>query len=393
MSSERRGARLLAALLAVVLTGCYEGDSTGFHDAVVIGSKNVTGLAISGDGLIIEIGEARALVATGTTPTGTVDLTGDVTWRSDAPAAVNVSDHGVVTGLGNGSAVISATLGAFVASATVTASDALLTSITVSGAATVDECGTGTYTASGQYDDSSVRDITTLVGWSVSDSAIARMSGNLLVSTLAGSVNVTASRSGINSTPFAVTVSDNLVAIDVTPDAPAQIHEGDTLNFTATGNRGGAGVDISRATQWTVVNDGTTQGDIASIGNGDSSPGHLTAENGGTGTVTGSCGGLSDSVDITVVYLDTLTITNDQPVLMAVNGTRLLVLQGTYSDGSTRALNESASWTVQSVSGTPVTVSNVAGSRGLVTAGVGIGISTVTATVGDKSYPTTVTVQ
>lgn len=389
---------LLLAPLFASLPGCYEGDATALHDAVVVGSERVTGLAVSGDGSLIEVGSTLQLVATGTTPTGTVDLSRDVTWTSSNPAAVAVGADGLVTGLANGSAVITATLAQFSASATITASNALLTSITVSGDAAVDECGTGSYIATGHYDDSSARDITALVGWSVTDSGVARMSTlaadrNTLFSKLAGSTGVVASRAGINSLPFAVTVADNLVAIDVTPNTPAQLREGDALTFTVTGDHGAGPVAIPRATTWSVANDNLLEPAIATVGNGDAAPGRLVAANGGTGTLTGSCGGLSDSVAITVVYLASLTITNTQPVLMAPNSTLQLVLQGTYSDGSSKPLNESATWTVAAVTGTPVTVSTTAGSRGLVTAGNAAGNSTVTATVGSKSYGISITVQ
>lgn len=404
MNSERRRRRaalpaLLVALLGVLPAGCYEGDGTAFHDAVVVGSERVTGLAVSGGGTLIEVGATLQLVASGTTPTGTVDLSRDVTWTSSNPAAVAVGAGGLVTGVGNGSAVITATIAQFSASAAITASNALLTGITVSGAAAVDECGTGSYTATGHYDDGSNRDITALVGWSVTDSSIARMSTlaadrNTLFSKLAGSTGVVASRAGIsNSPPFAVTVADNLVAIDVTPNTPAQLHEGDSLTFVATGNWGAGSVNISRATAWSVANDDALAPAIATVGNGDAGPGQLVAANGGTGTLTGSCGGLTDNVAITVVYLASLTITNTQPIVMAPNSTLLLALQGTYSDGSSKPLNESATWTVASVTGTPVTVSNAVGSRGLVTAGNASGTSTVTATVGSKSFGIAVTVQ
>lgn len=388
----------LFALLLASLPGCYEGDATALHDAVVVGSERVTGLAVSGDGSLIEVGSTLRLVATGTTPTGTVDLSRDVAWTSSNPAAVAVGADGLVTGLANGTAVITATIAQFSASAGITASNALLTGITVNGDAAVDECGTGSYTATGHYDDGSNRDITALVGWSVTDSTVGRMSTlaadrNTLFSKLAGSTGVVASRAGINSLPFAVTVADNLAAIDVTPNAPAQLHEGDSLTFTATGNRGGGDVVISRATTWSVANDDVLDPAIATVGNGDTGPGQLVAANGGTGTLTGSCGGLSDSVAITVVYLASLAITNTQPVQMAPNSTLQLVLQGTYSDGSSKPLNESATWTVATVSGTPVTVSTTAGSRGLVTAGNAAGSSTVTATVGSKSYGIAITVQ
>ncbi|MFZ5724115.1 MAG: Ig-like domain-containing protein [Pseudomonadota bacterium] len=398
MNSERHGRlyRCASALLATLsLAACYEGDVAPFRDQVVIGREHVTALAVSGDGSIVEVGVGLALTATGTTPAGSVDLSRDVTWTSSDPAVASVDDRGVVTGRANGTVTITATLGQFSAAAKVTASDAQLTTVTVSGTAAVDECGTGTYTASGHYDDGTDRDITALVAWSASDAAVARMSTlagerNMLISRLTGSVGVTASRNGVDSAAFAVTVADNLTALAVTPDPAPQVREGEALTFIATGTWTSTSAVISRAATWSVANTDTGAPAIGTVSGGDSNPGRFSADNGGTGTLTAACGGLTDSVAVTVVFLDTLEIVNDQPIELQPNATLLLVLEGTYSDGSTRALNESATWSV--VSGTTVTVSNSAGSRGRVTAGGTAGSSTVKAAVDGKEYTVTVSV-
>lgn len=395
MNSEWR-LRVLLVLAASVLPGCYDGDSTAFHDAVIVGRERITAVTVTGEQPVIEVGSELALTATGTALAGPVDLTGKVTWISSNPAAVTVNSRGRVTGVGNGSAVITATLAQFSDSVTIAASDAALTGITVAGAASVDECAGADYTASGQYDDATSRDITPLVSWAVTDSTVARMSTlaadrNHLVSKLAGSTDVVASRNGIDSAPFAVTVEDNLTALNVTPDAPAQIKEGDTLNFTATGTWGATSAVISRAASWSVVN--AEPGDvIGSIAGGDTNPGRFTALKGGAGTVTGSCGGLSDEVSVTVVFLQSLAITNTEPVTLARNASLLLVLRGTYSDASTKSLNESATWSLTMVSGSTLTVSNAVGSRGRVTAGTGAGVATVKAVVSGKETEVTVTV-
>ncbi|MDO9176556.1 MAG: Ig-like domain-containing protein [Actinomycetota bacterium] len=390
---------MCAAVALSVLPGCYEGDPADFREAVVVGRDNVTALAIAGEVPVLEVGTTIKLTATATTGSGALDLSGDVSWRSSNPAAVMVDSDGYITAVANGSADITAELALFSDTVTIAASDAALQGITVSGDAAVDECGTGAYTASGHYDDGTDRDITALASWSVTDAAVARMSTlaadrSTLVSKLAGTTGVVASRNAIDSPAFVVTVADNLDAIDVTPNTPAQIAAGDKLQFTATGTWGLVAGPISRAATWSVASDDpdTT---IATLINGDSTPGLLTAQAGGTGTVTGTCGGQSDSVDITVVYLDTLAITNTpNPVTIAPNATVLLGLQGTWSDGTSRTLNESATWSATLVgsTGTVVTVSNVAGTRGQVTAGSAVGVSEVTATVDGKTASVTVQV-
>ncbi|MFZ5697198.1 MAG: Ig-like domain-containing protein [Pseudomonadota bacterium] len=399
-ASDRISRRLLVGAFAAILglSGCYDGDTAAFREAVVVSRDGVSALAIDGAALIIETGSTLQLIATATTGSGTRDLSSDVTWRSSNPAALIVDRNGHVTAVANGSADITAALAQFSATVTITASSAALQAITVSGDTSVDECGTGVYTASGHYDDSTDRDITALVTWSVTDSTVARMSAlpaerNTLISTLAGTTGVVAHRSAIDSPAFSVTVEDNLDGIDVTPDAPAQIAAGDKLQFTATGTWGVVTGDISQAASWSVVNDADTSAFIATILNGDTAPGLLTAQSGGGGTVIAGCGEEEDSVDITVVYLDRLAITNTPvPVTVAPNAVVLLGLEGTYSDGTTKSLNESATWSVMPVSGVAVTVSESVGTRGQVTAGNDVGVSTVTASVDGKTVQVTVQV-
>ncbi len=375
--------RLAVLLCLLSLAGCYDGDPSDFREAVVVGREGVTALAIDGEVPVLEVGATLRLHAMATTDAGTADLSGEASWRSSNPAAVVVDRNGVITAVGNGSADITAELAQFRDTVTVQASDAVLTAITVSGDAAVDECGTGDYTASGHYDDGTDRDITSLVQWSVTDATVARMSTlaterQRLLSLQAGSTGVLATRGGVVSPAFMVTVADNLDAIDVTPDTLADIPIDADRQFTATGTWGAVSGDITRNTTWSVASvdpDDT----VATILNGDSGAGLLTAREGGDGTVTGACGGQQDSVPITVVYLDSLAITNARPVTVVRGGTVLLVLEGTYSDGSVLALNERATWSTTVGSG--VTVSNIAGTRGLVTAGTTTGVWTVTATV------------
>jgi len=399
MGSEslRDALRAACILLPALLAGCYDGDPSSFREAVVVGRENVTALVIDGELPVIEVGTALQLAATATTTSGAKDLASETTWRSSNPAAVFVDAAGRITAIANGSAQITAQLAQFSDTVTITASDAALQSVLVSGNATVDECATGTYTASGHYSDGTDRDITTLVAWSVSDATVARMSTlgsdrNSLFSILAGSTGVIATRNGIASPAFTVTVPDNLDAIAITPAAPAQIPKGETRQFVATGTWGAVTADISRAALWSVANNDATAAAIATVQNGDVNAGLLSASNGGIGTLTAGCGGQSNTVAVTVVYLNALNITNTRPIEIKRGASVLLVLEGTYSDASTKPLNESATWSTTTVSGTAVSVSNTAGTRGRVTAGADDGVSTVTATVDGKTASVSVSV-
>jgi hypothetical protein len=386
--------------MAMFAAGCYDGDPSGFREAVVVNREGVTALVIDGEQPVLETGASLALTASATTASGTQDFSSYASWRSSNPAAVRVDALGNVTAVGNGMAQVSATLAQFSDTVTITASDAALQAITVSGAGSVNECASASYSATGRYDDGTDRDITALVSWVVADAAIARMSSrsdakNTLLTRDSGSTGLTAVRGSVASSPFTVTVTDTLDSLVITPAAPAAIARDGSLQFTATGNWGGSSGDVSAAALWALANDDTaaSAADLGSVSNGDDSPGLLTAgPRGGTGTLSATCGGQSDAEDITVVYLESLAITNTRPVELAPNATLLLSLEGTWSDAGKEPANENATWSVSTVSGTPLTVSNTTGSRGRITAGNGEGVATVTASLHGKSVSVSVSV-
>lgn len=386
--------RVPALLLAALLAGCYEGDPSDLREAVVAGRYQVTALDVRAPATVIETGTQVQLRALADTADGArVDLTSAVTWRSSAPQAVSIDRNGLATGTGNGTATITAELGVINDTASLTSSSAKLVAIRVEGADSLDECRDAAYRAQGDYDDGTRRDITALVGWQTGAGNPARFGSaaglaNRLYTRDAGTVQVYAVRDGIRSPAFPVAVQDTLTRLVLVPGSTGQLAEGDDKRFTATGYWGTREADVTRAAAWSVKQGG---GDtVASVSNGDDA-GVLRAEGGGEATLVVRCGGLDDRAAITVVFLQSLSVTNDQPIELAPGDEVLLVLEGSYSDGGKRPLNEQATWKAAATSGEAVTVSNAPGSRGLVTAG-DPGISQVTATVGDKDVTVTVTV-
>lgn len=378
--------RLFPVFCAVLLSACYDGDPSDFRESVVVGREQVTGISVSAPVSIIETGATIAVTATATTATGPRDVSALATWRSSNAAAVAVDARGQVTGVGNGTATVTAELGVYSASVAITASNAQLVAIAVMGNAAVDECGTATYTASGTYDDASVRDVTSLVTWSVNDPLLARMSTlaserNRLFSRGTGTFQLTASRGLVTSPAFPVTVADNLVSLVVAPDTSPELDRGATRQFIATGNWGATSGDVSRASTWSVANVDPLAATVATVLNGDVTPGLLTAQAGGDAVLSVTCGGQADTVDIAVVSLDTLAIANARPVEIKAGASLLLSLEGRYSNGTTKPLNEEAEWSAAITTATGLTVSNVAGSRGKVTAGAQTGLATISATV------------
>ena len=120
--------------------------------------------------------------ATGTfTDNTTQDLTTSVSWSSSIPAFATISNiagsYGKAAIVASGVTTITATQGTVSGSTTLTVTNALLLSITVTPAdPDILVGGTIQFTATGHYDDGSTQNLTSLVTWSSSEPSVATIS-------------------------------------------------------------------------------------------------------------------------------------------------------------------------------------------------------------------------
>ena len=153
-------------------------------------------------------GISEQFIATGVYSDGTKqNLTASSTWSSSNPAVATISNSGVATAVGAGTAKITATAGIASLSYTLTVTTAALNYISVTPPApTVGAGQTRQFTATGTFSDSSTLDITSNVSWSSSNISIANVNSTApapmgLASGLTpGTVIITATNwSGTNS--------------------------------------------------------------------------------------------------------------------------------------------------------------------------------------------------
>ncbi len=138
------------------------------------------------------------------------DLTSSVLWSSSDTSVASVNNAGLATGVVVGVVTVTAQFGAMQGSATLNITNAgtNLTGITLSPvAASVPVNTTQQFTATGNYSDGSSRDLTALVTWGSSSTAVATVDANGLVTAVAaGSTNISATLGSIsNSTSLTVT--------------------------------------------------------------------------------------------------------------------------------------------------------------------------------------------
>jgi len=181
------------------------------------------------------------------------------------------------------------------------------------------------------------------------------------------------------------TDSLQLTSIAVGPPQ-AKVAKGLTTAFSATGiYSNGSRQDIAASVAWTSSNPS-----IASVSNSSGSNGLVTALNTGSTVITATLGGVSGTTTLTVTgaTLVSIGVTPTSPHI-AVGLTQSFTATGVYTDNSTLNVTSSVTWSSANLD--VVAISNSKGANGLATM-VGGGSTVITATLGDLSGTTPLTV-
>lgn len=181
------------------------------NDFVFTGTTNATlvGLRLTPETASLAPGTARQLTAEALYSNGTSQVVNaEADWASSNPAAVTVSDSGLVSAVAPGAATTEATFGGFSDTATITVTDVALTGLSVTPETPNIVLGnTLQLTASATFSDSTISNVTGQSTWASSDEAIATVDQNGLVSPVAvGPVTITATFGGQSDSAL-VTVS------------------------------------------------------------------------------------------------------------------------------------------------------------------------------------------
>ncbi len=267
---------MLMAIVGFIAIGCSGGGGTTPPPPL---DPTLTGLTIAASATTVQVGNTANFAATGTFSDGsTQDLTNQATWTTSNPAIGTVADGtGVFTGSAAGTTDITGTatvngVAQTSAAVTMTVQAATLTSIavestTAAGDFLVLQGSTLGLRATGTFSFGPTQDLTGTVQWGESNPAIGTVAEGTGVFTALtpGVTNVTATdvSSGTVSPQRAVRVTNplpGLVAIAINapgtaPPVPGQniqlaLTVGQTVNFTATGNFGGAFNDITSDVRW-----------------------------------------------------------------------------------------------------------------------------------------------
>jgi hypothetical protein len=347
---------------ALFLSGCGGG---GGSDPVtpVVSLRTLDINTIEAD---LKISETFQLSVIGTySDSSTRDLTSLVTWSVADTTTLGVSNTGLLTAISAGIISVTASLEGVSESVQIKVLPALnsLSITDISSTFKVEKIFQ--LTATGTYSDGTSQNLTSLVTWSVSDSAIIEVSNTGLLTTISsGTSNVLAVFEG-QSIERSVTVK-TLIDLSISPTSVTlAIASSQQLNVV------GRYTDNSTENLDNSVVWGSSKIDVASISN----TGEVLSISPGTVSILATVAAISTSLNVTVSPATLKAITIFSPVTQIASGlTTTFEATGVYSDGTKQDLSSQVVWTVSDSS-----IASINSETGLLTA-LQVGTSSVIAT-------------
>ena len=317
----------------------------GSNPALIVSSTGIggtTGIQSVGiDPLTVSIlsGTTQQLTATAIVNDGTtIAVTAIARWSSSNSRVATVNTTGLVSTATGGSAVIKASLGNTLSGSANLTSLPLLVSIAVTPQNLSLPLGKSQqFVATGSNNDGSKQNLTSIVAWSSSATAIASIGGGGLATASAqGSTIIGASLGNVVGSTTLKVAPPVVVSIGVTP-TNFLLPTGATQQFTATGIYSDSSSRLlTSSSTWVSSNLA-----VASIASG----GIATGAAPGNTTISANIGLVSGSAAL-VVSLPVLQSIAVTPLNIAVSAgsSQQFAATGFYSDGTTVDLTSIATW-------------------------------------------------
>ena len=220
---KRKAVSVTIFLTLAILPSCGSSSSSQTQPP----PPSLSSITVTPSRPSIAPGATQRFLATGNYTDGsTKNLTSSATWSSSSNATATIEtsgqqNPGLATGLATGSTTITAAVNGVSGTASLSVSNAALTSIFVSPAtSTITVGGSAQFSAYGNFSDGSTQNITATATWSSSNNAVATVESTGQASPgqasglEAGSATVTATSQGASqSAPITVSNSSNTAAI------------------------------------------------------------------------------------------------------------------------------------------------------------------------------------
>jgi len=326
---------------SVDLTGLVKGVAAGSatitatlgsvtqSTSVTVTAPTVTGISVTPDDITLPIGISEQYTASAIYSDGSIqDLVSGVTWTSSDSTVATIDNNGLAAVLAAGTTTITATVGSFSDSSTITVVPAQLLSITLSPATVSMSAGTQQqFTATGNFDDGSTQVLTSGL-WSSSATSVLTVDANgLSLAVGPGSCTVTFTSGTISQTAKVTVSNATLISLVVAP-LNSSMPVGAVKQFTATGTFSDASIqDMTQSVLWS-----SSVPAVAAISN----VGAVTSATTGSTTIAATWGAITQSTTLTVstVQLVSITISHANPHISKGTSVQFTAV-GNYSDGST----------------------------------------------------------
>ena len=319
------------------ISASYNGYSA--KTSVTVEDKITYDYYLSSESVSVVNGRTTKLTAvrrtfTNGTQTYGEDYSSNFTWTSSNTSIATVGSNGVISGVGVGTATITAKYSGTTLTGTVTVTpnytyELMLnkTSIDLGKGRTETLVATYKTYADGVLESS--KNVTSSATWSSSSSSVAGVSGGTISGNGVGSATITATYSGKSATCSVKVTGSPTLSLGWTS---ADLKRGDVRTNAAiyNPNNGTASTNVTSSAVWTTSNSG-----VATVGGG-----QITAQGKGTCTITATYNGVSASCTVNVTENDTPStntyVSNMSVQSVNVSGTSnyKLTLSLRFSDGT-----------------------------------------------------------
>lgn len=391
-SSGNAGVANFVSSTPGLITATSAGSTTVTVTAgtlTAVSTVNVTSATLSSISIFpvnasIAQGTKLGLTAIGVFSDSSVqDLTNQLIWSSIGTVYESVTTAGIVTGITQGAAKITASsfssLGYLQGSTQVNVTAATLNSIALTPASPVITPGnTVSFTAIGTFSDGSTQDITGSVAWSSTPSSVATTKSGSATAQGMGQGLVTAKLGSVKGTAPVTVASPQQISLAISPST-LKIAQQTSVQLSAQGTlNSGAAQDLTSVVNWT-----SSSPSVATVG---WQTGILTGLTPGQSTITATLGSVSVSAQVTVTNATATSITlSPTNSTIKLGSSQQFTATGNFSDGSTEVLS-GVVWSSSAPTVAAVNDSGLANSTSQ-------GTTTITATVNGISGSTNLTVQ
>ena len=334
---------LLTIILAIATLSCdSDGDADRLGNLVLVADEGYQQLQILEAPSVISVNQSEILIVSAVTEDGTAVEVSTAEWSSSDNSIATVANGVVTGGSVDGTAVITARLGNLFTSEPIRVSSAGLSSVGIEfdsevlDLVRINECDAAQFEALGFYaGEEESRIETDVATWSVSqnnasfDPYVSGLLRTFSTGNLEVSARLVQSRENgdiVETGTQSVLVGDNLVGIDIRSDA-GELAVGSPLQFRAYGlYEDGSETEITDNALWDIEDDATS--DFASVDPTLPAKGLVTADRAGAGVLRVSCGGITETLNISSGngdLIDQVVINRTSPFTVDFDGSELIV--------------------------------------------------------------------